>query len=562
MKHFTCLLLTSCLLWNCPRAYAQISSTADHCKKIEQQLSSIEQSTSLLKKQVEGFAQQVKHNSTLLQTIQKAHEGISELGSVVADDAAAGCGAIVAIRNATTQEERLALAKHVQELRRAADANMQKASDAFSRASVSRTESRGVWEAALFLQSAIQSAQASLSALPIDACGAGYVQRYEVLSRQLVELTPLLSVNTIGETKAQAESSVKAMEIALEQALRRAETLRVCEDLAQRELAHPLAVRPGASNIAHVLLALASTELPKQNSAGKVSGDEDLYVVARSYFPAVPKSLPEGVKYKDYFRTLSVSQADFQPTHQPVVLHFTPEALQAALRDIGTAGTKVALDVQVHIKDFQNHQDRVLAGTLLLEVLQAYSSYETFIQAYPSDKYAGAKAALLSRVGDQPTKTSLDPNSKRVSPFSFLEFTGPEGAFHNTMQVHDVEVVSSGGPLRAGWTDQDQQRNIGLLHSVFDVVSCFVASAVYESWSAPQLQTLRRFRDQVLLKTATGQWLVNQYDRLGPDWAAVVREIPWLQSALRPCLGVIVWVLDQLYEGDPLLHCSNGRHDL
>lgn len=562
MKRFTWLLLTSCLLWNCPRAYAQISPTVDHCKKVEQQLSSLEQSIARIKKQLGGFAQQAKQNATLLQTIQQAHESVSEIGIAVAEDAVAGCGAIVAIRNATAQEERLALAQHVHELRISADANIQKASDAFSRASLARMESRSFWKAATSLQAAIQSAQTTLTTLTTDSCGAGLLQRYEVLSKQLAELTALLSADTIGQTKQKPETAVKVMEIALEEALRRAETLRVCDDLAQRELAHPLAVRPGAGNVAHALLALASTELSKQSSADQVSDGEDLYVVVRSYFPAVPKSLPEGVKYKDYFKTLPVSQADFQPTHQPVVLHFTPEALGSAPKDIRTAGTKLALDVKVHIKDSQEKMDRELTGILLLEVIQAYPSYEAFILAYPSDKYAGAKAALLARAGDKPRKASLDPNSMRVSPFSLLEFTGPNGTVHNTMQVNDVEVTSSGGSLRAGWTEQDQQRNIALFHSIFDVVNCFVASAVYESWSAPQLQTLRCFRDRVLLRSATGQWLVNQYYRVGPKWAAVVRETPWLQSTLRPCLGAVVWVLDQLYGQEPLLHCPNGRLDL
>lgn len=63
--------------------------------------------------------------------------------------------------------------------------------------------------------------------------------------------------------------------------------------------------------------------------------------------------------------------------------------------------------------------------------------------------------------------------------------------------------------------------------------SCFVATAVYGSDDAPDVQLLRIFRDTVLLRhKLTEQW-VRSYYRYGPSVAKLVRRAPGLAVALR-----------------------------
>ncbi len=48
---------------------------------------------------------------------------------------------------------------------------------------------------------------------------------------------------------------------------------------------------------------------------------------------------------------------------------------------------------------------------------------------------------------------------------------------------------------------------------------CFIATAVYGSYSAPDVILLRRFRDQVLLKYAIGRCFVSVYYWISPSIA-------------------------------------------
>ncbi len=56
---------------------------------------------------------------------------------------------------------------------------------------------------------------------------------------------------------------------------------------------------------------------------------------------------------------------------------------------------------------------------------------------------------------------------------------------------------------------------------------CYIATAVYGSYAAPQVLVLRRFRDEVLKQSPAGRLFVRVYYRLSP---AVARR---LQSARR-----------------------------
>jgi hypothetical protein len=67
---------------------------------------------------------------------------------------------------------------------------------------------------------------------------------------------------------------------------------------------------------------------------------------------------------------------------------------------------------------------------------------------------------------------------------------------------------------------------------------CFVATVAFGE-GAPQLEVLRRFRDDVLLPRPAGRVFVRTYYAVGPLLAQVVRVVPGLHATTR-------WGLDQL----------------
>lgn len=58
---------------------------------------------------------------------------------------------------------------------------------------------------------------------------------------------------------------------------------------------------------------------------------------------------------------------------------------------------------------------------------------------------------------------------------------------------------------------------------------CFVATAATGSSDAPEVRTLRQFRDEVLLSSNTGTRAVYYYYRFGPTLARYIEKRPFVQ---------------------------------
>lgn len=62
---------------------------------------------------------------------------------------------------------------------------------------------------------------------------------------------------------------------------------------------------------------------------------------------------------------------------------------------------------------------------------------------------------------------------------------------------------------------------------------CFIATAAYGSYLAPEVMELRRFRDRVLLTNRAGQALVEWYYRVSPPVAGFIAGHELLKGAVR-----------------------------
>lgn len=79
---------------------------------------------------------------------------------------------------------------------------------------------------------------------------------------------------------------------------------------------------------------------------------------------------------------------------------------------------------------------------------------------------------------------------------------------------------------------------------------CFVATAVYGSLDAPEVEALRAFRDQVLLRSPGGHWIVSRYYRVGPKLARHVGPRPTIRSCVKAVLDVLVLLIAALRVGE------------
>ena len=69
---------------------------------------------------------------------------------------------------------------------------------------------------------------------------------------------------------------------------------------------------------------------------------------------------------------------------------------------------------------------------------------------------------------------------------------------------------------------------------------CFVASACYQDVDHADVATLRRFRDEVLIRSRPGRCFIELYAVIGPILANAINARPWLRPICRTAVSSIV----------------------
>ena len=74
---------------------------------------------------------------------------------------------------------------------------------------------------------------------------------------------------------------------------------------------------------------------------------------------------------------------------------------------------------------------------------------------------------------------------------------------------------------------------------------CYIATAVYGDYEAPQVLALRRFRDEVLLKSKAGQTFVSFYYKHSPRFAEKLKNHKRANRLVRFILDGVVRILEK-----------------
>ena len=81
----------------------------------------------------------------------------------------------------------------------------------------------------------------------------------------------------------------------------------------------------------------------------------------------------------------------------------------------------------------------------------------------------------------------------------------------------------------------------GLLGKEGGGTGCFIATAAFGTPMAEEVVLLKKFRDEVLMKTTMGRDLVGLYYKTSPPIAEFIRNRPGLKAMVREALKPLVW---------------------
>lgn len=252
-----------------------------------------------------------------------------------------------------------------------------------------------------------------------------------------------------------------------------------------------------------------------------VVNENNIFVLAVMYFPEIPSDLPKDTKPSQYLKGLSVDKVKFVSSDSPLILSVDP-SLKVNDKDAAsyfTTGQKFALPFTVSYHDSEKKVDLNSKGAFLMEVKAAYKDF----------------------------KDLKDHYEKPITQDNIWEIDS-SGVFkepnQNSSATPDMKFTP--GAIADGWSDQNKADALAVTIFFYEMMGCFVATAVYESWAAPELTILRSFRDKILKTSESGTHLVDLYYQLGPYWAQKVRGDSSLKSCLQPAMDAFVVLLEHV----------------
>jgi hypothetical protein len=125
-----------------------------------------------------------------------------------------------------------------------------------------------------------------------------------------------------------------------------------------------------------------------------------------------------------------------------------------------------------------------------------------------------------------------DYNSLGVPELTSLEFVELADQEDVPCLVYITDFEGTPAPAEeAPEASQEQKSSSG---------PCFIATAVYGSYDAPQVKILRTFRDEFLAQSKAGKLLIRAYYMIGPACSKPLIRYNRLRSGIRYILNLFI----------------------
>jgi len=147
--------------------------------------------------------------------------------------------------------------------------------------------------------------------------------------------------------------------------------------------------------------------------------------------------------------------------------------------------------------------------------------------------------------GGNGTKVALDNFQKEQKKGQkyFLKQAKLSGLIYDNYMLSDVVKRANDKMNNIPSNDDAQDEEIQVLSETtgdLDKSFCYIATAVYGDYNAPEVVVLRNYRDKTLSKTDIGKIFVKAYYKFSPPFAARLRNNKFLSSVARLILDFVV----------------------
>jgi len=162
----------------------------------------------------------------------------------------------------------------------------------------------------------------------------------------------------------------------------------------------------------------------------------------------------------------------------------------------------------------------------VIEVNQQGDTYKVITgEVAVTQKSSGTKATLTA--GKQ--VTVMPTSLSNISAFDTANETVNWPTYQEINSLIGAQDSQSSSSTSGQSGDTKKKIKIGPL-------SCFIATAAYGSETAQELDTLRSFRDRVLMQSEPGRWFVDTYYAISPPIADFIAEHEDMRTFVREAL--------------------------
>lgn len=194
-----------------------------------------------------------------------------------------------------------------------------------------------------------------------------------------------------------------------------------------------------------------------------------------------------------------------------------------------TDETMAAIDATV---DIQNISNQTEADSYHLQAEFIFNELSANLQVYGSNSaMVGANPANVDLALEYINRSlELDPENP-----IYLNLKGLLLWQGKTDRMNALPLIEKAAKL--------DPRNITIQHnlkSIQDPKGCFIATAAFGTPFALEVNELRLWRDNTLLKNNYTRFLVTTYYKLSPPIARIIASKPRLKSLVRACLRPII----------------------